>query len=97
MNKAPGKVMGKKMALCGAVYKLRIDDRGERERVAGVLAANGYPVWTETVEAGTGEDGAISVVHYLCYMDEPQTHETLPITAELFEGRTLEFEGWLVK
>ena len=43
----PRKVLVSKMALCGQVYKIKINSVEEREKVSSVFAANGYPVWIE--------------------------------------------------
>ncbi len=55
-----------KMALCGQVFKIRVNDKEERDKMSSVLSGNGYPVWIET------EAVVLSTDYYVCYMDQPE-------------------------
>lgn len=52
------------MALCGQVFKLKINDKEERDKTCSILAGNGYPVWIEEQNVSR-----LTNDYYVCYID----------------------------
>jgi len=67
----PRKVLVSKMALCGQVYKIKINCVEEREKISSIYAANGYPVWIEEQKVDM-----LRCDYYVCYMDQPEKENT---------------------